>query len=123
MNTVKDFTIGQRVSTDLGDGTVTKIGRIYVYVDIDGSDKTEKLTPADLRDLPSADEIPVVDEAPVNTGGGESDVFQILAAQLDNGAPADNRPPMRIKGKRNDSGTRKAARKAQRRSRRANRSR
>ncbi len=140
MNTVKDFTIGQRVATDLGDGTVTKIGRVYVYVEIDGSDKVEKLTPADLRDLPVSEEIPVVEDEPVMivideahehatadylslmSGAGKSQLSDV-AGQLVNAAPTGGRPPMRIKGKRSDAGHRKSARKQQKRSRRANRTR
>jgi hypothetical protein len=130
MNSVKDFTIGQRVAADLGDGTVSKIGRVYVYVDIDGG-KTEKLTPADLRELAPADEIPTVEDEPlVIVAEDEVHAMPIvldgptrLAGQLDNAAPVGGRPPMRLKGKRADADARRAARKAQRNSRKKNRTR
>jgi hypothetical protein len=135
MNTVKDFTLNQRVATDLGDGTVTKIGRVYVYVEIDGTDKIEKMTPAELRELAPADEIPVVEDAPIVVtvdeahellGGmakGKVNIITDLAGQLDNSAPVGGRPPMRIKGNRASADNRRKARKTQRQSRRANRTR
>jgi hypothetical protein len=127
MNTVKDFTIGQRVSTDLGDGTVSKIGRKYVYVDIDGSDKTEQMLPGELSELAPADEIPAVEDSPEQPTVvvfDEAHTFQADAAMValvSNAVRFDNRPPMRLKGNRASTGSRRAARKAQRKSRRANR--
>jgi hypothetical protein len=133
MNTVKDFTLGQRVATTDGDGEITKIGRKYVYVQVDGADKPGQYLPEDLKVSLTKPEQPVVvvlDEMHqlVTTGTFPAVVSNTATISYDNPAyaPTPNtesftRPPMKLKGKRADADNRRAARKAQRKSRRANR--
>ncbi len=137
MNTVKDFTIGQRIATQDGNGEVTKVGRKYVYVQIDGDTaKPQPFMPEDLSEIVEPVEAPtapaVVDylalmstttaPSPVsNVVMVEDEVHAMMAGPLSNATPLGGRPPMRLKGKRADADNRRAARKAQRKSRRANR--
>lgn len=133
MNTVKDFTIGQRVATTAGDGEVTKIGRKYVYVQLDGADKPGQYLPEDLKvslTKPEQPVVTVVDEMHelITTGTFPSDVSNAPTISYVKPVPAATsnteaftRPPMKLKGKRADADNRRAARKAQRKSRRANR--
>ena len=128
MNTVKDFTIGQRVATTDGDGEITKIGRKYIYVQVGGADKPGQYLPEDLKVSLTKPEQPVavvLDEMHelITTGTIPSEVSNVvttLPAALDNGQTF-TRPAMKLKGKRSDAEHRRAARRAQRKSRRANR--
>lgn len=128
MNTVKDFTLGQRVATTDGDGEITKIGRKYVYVQVDGADKPGQYLPEDLKVSLTKPERPIVavpDEMHelITTGTIPSEVSNHVSAlplPLDN-TQTFTRPAMKLKGKRSDAEHRRAARKAQRKSRRANR--
>lgn len=134
MNTVKDFNLGQRVATTDGDGEITKIGRKYVYVQVDGTDKPGQYLPEDLKvslTKPEQPVVTVVDEvhelittgtfpSDVSNVPGKSDIISPMLHPTSN-TEAFTRPPMKLKGKRADADNRRAARKAQRKSRRANR--
>lgn len=117
MSDVKDFTPGQRVTVlpdseafarGFAAGEVVKLGRKYVHVLFDGTQKPEAVTPDILAPVVEAPE-PTVADAVAETVGALADSITT--------------PGMRLTGRRAHRDNRRTARQMQRASRRANRKR